>query len=110
MLRARQTAEIVATRLGVELRVLPELREIDVGEWAGRTTAEIEAEDPAAAERRRELGYGWLDGETPEQLGVNDSATHVDFMVGSPELEIDGVEPGGATMPLLREGRWQLQT
>jgi aminopeptidase len=59
-------------------------------------------------------GIGWtvdhLDGETPEQLGVNDSATHVDFMVGSPELEIDGVEPGGATVPLLREGRWQLQT
>jgi aminopeptidase len=59
-------------------------------------------------------GIGWtvdhLDGETPEQLGVNDSATHVDFMVGSPELEIDGVEPDGATVPLLREGRWQLQT
>jgi aminopeptidase len=59
-------------------------------------------------------GIGWtvdhLDGETPEQLGVNDSATHVDFMVGSPELEIDGVEAGGATVPLLRDGRWQLQT
>ena len=48
--------------------------------------------------------------QTPEQLGVNDSATHVDFMVGSPELEIDGVEAGGATVPLLRDGRWQLQT
>jgi aminopeptidase len=59
-------------------------------------------------------GIGWtvdhLDGETPEALGVNDSATHVDFMVGSPELEIDGVEAGGVTVPLLREGRWQLQT
>jgi len=59
-------------------------------------------------------GIGWtvdhLDGDTPEQLGVNDSATHVDFMIGSPELEIDGVEPGGTTVALLREGRWQLQT
>ena len=57
-------------------------------------------------------GIGWavdhLDGDSPEQLGVNDSATHVDFMVGSPDLEIDGIEPGGAAVPLLREGRWQL--
>jgi aminopeptidase len=58
-------------------------------------------------------GIGWavdhLDGDSPEELGVNDSATHVDFMVGSPELEIDGVEAGGATVALLREGRWQLE-
>jgi aminopeptidase len=57
-------------------------------------------------------GIGWavehLDGGSPEELGVNDSATHVDFMVGSPELEIDGVEAGGATVALLRDGRWQL--
>jgi aminopeptidase len=44
----------------------------------------------------------------PDALGVNDSLTHVDFMVGAPELEIDGVEPGGTTVPLLREARWQL--
>jgi aminopeptidase len=58
-------------------------------------------------------GIGWtvdhLDGGEPEQLGVNDSATHVDFMVGSPELEIDGVEAGGTTVALLREGRWLLE-
>jgi hypothetical protein len=29
-------------------------------------------------------------------------------MVGSPEVEIDGVEAGGAAVPLLREGIWQL--
>ena len=29
-------------------------------------------------------------------------------MVGCDELEIDGIEPGGAAVPLLREGRWQL--
>jgi aminopeptidase len=48
-----------------------------------------------------------VDGD-PEALGVNNSLTHIDFMVGSPELEIDGVEPGGAAVPLLRGGRWQL--
>jgi aminopeptidase len=40
--------------------------------------------------------------------GLNQSATHTDFMVGSPEVEIDGVEPGGAAVPLLRGGLWQL--
>jgi aminopeptidase len=40
--------------------------------------------------------------------GLNQSATHTDFMVGSPEVEIDGVEPGGAAVPLLRGGIWQL--
>jgi len=29
-------------------------------------------------------------------------------MIGSREVEVDGVEPGGATVPLLRDGRWQL--
>jgi aminopeptidase len=48
-----------------------------------------------------------LDGD-PEGLGVNNSLTHIDFMVGSPEVEIDGIEPGGAAVPLLREGRWAL--
>ena len=48
-----------------------------------------------------------LDGD-PEALGVNSSLTHIDFMVGSPELEIDGIEPGGAAVPLLREERWVL--
>ena len=29
-------------------------------------------------------------------------------MVGGPEVEIDGIEPGGTAVPLLREERWVL--
>ena len=29
-------------------------------------------------------------------------------MVGRDELEIDGVEPGGAAVAILRDGAWQL--
>ena len=57
-------------------------------------------------------GLAWtLDGMPPEEheaAGLNESRTHVDFMIGSPEVEVDGVEPGGATVPLLRDTRWQL--
>jgi aminopeptidase len=49
-----------------------------------------------------------LPAEEHEAAGLNESSTHVDFMVGAPEVEIDGVEPGGAAVPLLRDGAWQI--
>lgn len=39
--RALDTARAVASEHGLEVRVLPALQEIDVGEWAGKTWAEI---------------------------------------------------------------------
>ncbi len=38
--------------------------------------------------------------------GANVSLTHVDFMVGSPELEIDGELPDGTIEPVFRNGVW----
>lgn len=38
--------------------------------------------------------------------GGNISATHVDFMVGSAELDIDGVLADGAVEPVMRRGEW----
>jgi aminopeptidase len=39
---------------------------------------------------------------------VNRSGIHVDFMIGSPELDIDGLTRDGDRVPLLRGGDWQL--
>ena len=67
--RALMTAEIVAERLGLEVRALPELREIDVGSWSGLTSVELEQRFPEQYERHlQSWGTGWEDGETPQQL------------------------------------------
>ena len=45
----------------------------------------------------------------PEQLaakGVNDSLIHVDWMIGSAQLDIDGITATGAAEPLMRQGEW----
>ena len=39
---------------------------------------------------------------------VNDSAQHIDFMIGSPELDVDGVSAEGTRVPVLRGGDWQI--
>jgi len=38
--------------------------------------------------------------------GGNSSLTHVDFMVGSDKLDIDGERPDGTIEPVFRAGRW----
>ena len=42
-------------------------------------------------------------------LGGNDSTIHVDFMIGSQDLDVDGVTTGGDREPLLRAGEWAFE-
>jgi len=41
-----------------------------------------------------------------ERAGGNRSATHVDFMIGSSKLDVDGELPGGVVEPVMRNGEW----
>ncbi len=50
-------------------------------------------------------GEGMSD-EAFEGAGGNRSATHVDFMIGSGELNVDGVRADGQSEPLMRAGEW----
>jgi aminopeptidase len=46
---------------------------------------------------------------TPEELaakGANDSLIHVDWMIGSGELDVDGITATGVVEPLMRKGEW----
>jgi aminopeptidase len=51
------------------------------------------------------------DGRPSEELlelGVNISGAHTDFMIGGPEIEVDGLTSSGEAVPLLRGEAWQL--
>ena len=53
----------------------------------------------------------WAEKLSPEERserGLNHSSIHTDFMIGSKELEVDGVDGRGNVVPILRHGDWQL--
>ncbi|RYL93856.1 aminopeptidase [Sporolactobacillus sp. THM7-4] len=47
-----------------------------------------------------------MNEEQLEQAGVNNSIVHEDFMVGSAELDIDGVKEDGTKVAVFRKGAW----
>jgi aminopeptidase len=62
-------------------------------------------------------GTGWpkslrletLPGDEELQaMGVNRSRAHTDFMIGGPEVEVDGLDEQGTATPILRDNAWQL--
>jgi broad specificity phosphatase PhoE len=69
LLRAVETAEPVAKRLGLRLQTLPELREVDVGTWAGLTRDEVAERFPDGFRRWSDWQTGWENGETYDQMG-----------------------------------------
>jgi broad specificity phosphatase PhoE len=63
LVRAHETARIVAERSGLDVTVVPDLREVNVGSWEGLSDDEVRRRFPDAARG------GWENGETYEQMG-----------------------------------------
>ncbi|MCT3152246.1 aminopeptidase [Lacticaseibacillus rhamnosus] len=47
-----------------------------------------------------------MTNEQRAAAGLNQSPTHVDFMMGSAAMNIDGIKPDGTIIPIFRNGDW----
>ena len=47
-----------------------------------------------------------LDAAQLSSQGANDSLIHVDWMIGSGEMDVDGIDANGKAEPLMRRGEW----
>jgi broad specificity phosphatase PhoE len=81
LLRARQTAEIVAGRIGLEPREDPRLMETDAGDWTDRLFADVQAEAPREFARfvEGDPTFAFPGGESFAQQGVRVAAALYDI-------------------------------
>lgn len=49
-----------------------------------------------------------MTAEEKKEAGMNQSIIHVDFMVGSPELNVTGVKADGSLVSILKNGNWAI--
>jgi aminopeptidase len=52
------------------------------------------------------IGGEKMEEEALNGLGANSSLIHVDWMIGSAQMDVDGIAADGAAEPLMRGGEW----
>lgn len=52
------------------------------------------------------IGGEKMSAEELAKLGANESLIHVDWMIGSAEMDVDGIAADGTAEPLMRKGEW----
>ncbi len=52
------------------------------------------------------IGGEKMSTEALAALGANESLIHVDWMIGGPEVHVDGLQADGTAEPLMRQGDW----
>ena len=95
LLRAYETAEILAESLDLEVERADDLMEVDVGSWSGLTRVEVEARFPQGFRRWLDYGHGWDDGETYDELGIRVVSGLRRMAAAHPEATILAVTHGG---------------
>jgi len=95
LLRAYETAAILAESLELEVERADDLMEVDVGSWSGLTRVEVEARFPQGFRRWLDYGHGWDDGETYDELGNRVVSGLQRIAAAHPETTILAVTHGG---------------
>ena len=103
IMRGRAALDQGAARLG-EVALVD--RESRIGQL-GTTFLDTLLDENAASHIALGGGDPSLIGEG-DRSRVNESAMHLDFMIGGDDVDVTGVERGGARIPVLRGGVWQL--
>jgi broad specificity phosphatase PhoE len=85
LLRARETADVVAARLGLRPREDPRLMETDAGDWTDRTFIDVQSEAPEAfaAFAAGDPGFAFPGGESFAQQEVRVAAALADVELGA---------------------------
>jgi broad specificity phosphatase PhoE len=85
LLRARETADVIARRIGLEPREDARLMETDAGDWTDRSFAEIQAEAPEqfAAFAAGDPSFAFPGGESFAEQEVRVSAALADIERGA---------------------------
>lgn len=86
--RARETADIVAARIGLEPQEDARFAETDTGDWTGRSFAEVRAEDPDGFARfqRSDPTFRYPGGESFAEQSQRVQAAIADLRARSTEL------------------------
>ncbi|HEU5263936.1 MAG TPA: aminopeptidase [Gaiellaceae bacterium] len=103
-LRAVAARDDGASRLG-EIALVD--REGRIGSL-GRVFYDTLIDENAASHIALGDGYDHPVDGTEDKARVNQSVVHVDFMIGSLELDVDGITREGRAVPVLRNGVWQV--
>jgi aminopeptidase len=102
MLRARTAIDDGASRLGEVALVDGQSR---IGEL-GTVFFETLLDENAASHIAFGAAFDYCVDEA-ERGRLNQSEIHIDFMIGSNEVDVTGVTAGGERVPVLRGGEWQ---
>ena len=103
-LRTRTLVDAGAARLG-EVALVDRLGRIGP---LGTVFYETLLDENAVSHIALGSGFTFAVADEADKARVNESGIHVDFMIGSPEIEVDGVTAAGDRVPLMRAGAWQL--
>jgi aminopeptidase len=104
LLRARAERDEGASRLGEVALVDGEGRIGPLGTIFYNTLFD----ENAASHIALGLAYAFAVDDETDKKRVNTSSIHIDFMIGSPEMEVDGITAEGQRVPVLRGGGWQM--